>query len=176
MILGLSILYSAPEPTSHVHCCSSDTLFFVRYPSFICVNMSHFQTLSPQTPLNRIRQHFKGSKCSMSSTKFFMPIVRHKGRPGLSFTLHFDFSSATLKQNLTKLCRNKDFNVHYYFLGGGGGGRDQKNAIAALLSDWLRHFDFFLCECCTEFNKNTGSKYLKVSTTIGFIGLIGKPK
>ena len=49
----------------------------------------------------------------------------------------FDFSSETVERNSMKLDRKQDLNVLYQvcvFLA------DRKNKIAALASDWLRHF------------------------------------
>ena len=71
-------------------------------------------------------------------------------RPSL-LTFHiFDFSSETATQNLTKLDGKQDLNVLYQvcvFLA------DRNNKMAALASDWLRHFGLLLWNHWTEFNE-----------------------
>ena len=62
----------------------------------------------------------------------------------------FDFSSETAERNSTKLDWKQDLNVLYQvcvFLA------DRKNKMAALASDWLRHFRLLLWNCWTEFNE-----------------------
>ena len=91
---------------------------------------------SPLKPLNGIQRNLTRSKISMSSTKFVF------------------FSSKTAERNSTKLDRKQDLNVLYqvcFFR------VDQKNKMATLASDWLRHFRLLLW---TEFNETwqeTGS-------------------
>ena len=59
-----------------------------------------------------------------------------------SLTFHiFDFSSETAEQNLTKLYRKVDLNVLYQVC---VFRVDRKNKMAALASDWLRHFRLLL--------------------------------
>ena len=59
-----------------------------------------------------------------------------------SLTFHiFDFSSETAEQNLTKLYRKVDLNVLYRVC---VFRADRKNKMAALASDWLRHFRLLL--------------------------------
>ena len=68
-----------------------------------------------------------------------------------SLTFHiFDFSSETTKRNLTKLYRKVDLNVLYQVC---VFRADRKNKMAALASDWLRHFWLLLWNCWTEFNE-----------------------
>ena len=70
-------------------------------------------------------------------------------RPSLTFHI-FDSSSETAERNSTELYRKQDLNLLYQvcvFLA------DRKNKIAALASDWLRHFRLLLWNCGTEFNK-----------------------
>ena len=62
----------------------------------------------------------------------------------------FDFSSETAKWNSTKLDRKQDLNVLYQVC---VFRADRKNKMAALASDWLRHFQLLLWNCWTEFNK-----------------------
>ena len=60
----------------------------------------------------------------------------------------FDFSSETTELNSTKLDRKQDLNILYQvcvFLA------DRKNKMAALASDWLRHFRLLLWNRWTEF-------------------------
>ena len=59
----------------------------------------------------------------------------------------FNFSSETTEQNSTKLDRKQDLNVLYQVC---VFQADWKNRIAALASDWLRHFRLLLW---TEFNE-----------------------
>ena len=51
----------------------------------------------------------------------------------------FDFSSETAEPNSTKLDRKQDLNALYRVC---VFQADLKNKIAALVSDWLRHFRF----------------------------------
>ena len=89
----------------------------------------------------------------MSSTKFvfFGPIWKTRWPPWpLIGGAIFDFSSKTDERNSTKLDRKQDFNVlyqvHVFWA-------DRKNKMAALASDWLRHFRLLLWNCWMEFNK-----------------------
>ena len=61
-------------------------------------------------------------------------------RPSLTFHI-FDFSSKTTEQNSTKLYRKQDLNVLYQVC---VFWADRKNKMAALASDWLRHFRLLL--------------------------------
>ena len=59
-----------------------------------------------------------------------------------SLTFHiFDFSSETTERNSTKLYRKVDLNVLYQVC---VFRADRKNKMAALASDWLRHFRLLL--------------------------------
>ena len=62
----------------------------------------------------------------------------------------FDFSSETAEQNSTKLDRKQDLNVLYHVC---VFPADRKNKMAALASDWLRHFRLLLWNRWTEFNE-----------------------
>ena len=76
---------------------------------------------------------------------------KQDGRPGLWLAeTFFDFSSETAEQNSTKLDRKQDFNVLNQFC---VFRADRKNKMAALASDWLRHFRLLLWNRWTEFNK-----------------------
>ena len=107
---------------------------------------------SPLKPQNGIQRNLIGSKISRSYIKFmfFGPIgkTRWPPRPLIGWYI-FDFSSETDERNLTKLNRKQDIKVPYQvcvFMA------DRKNKMAALASDWLRHFGL-LWNCWTEFNE-----------------------
>ena len=108
---------------------------------------------SPLKPLNRIQRNLKGSKISTSSTKFvfFWPIGKTRWPPWplIGWEI-FDFSSETAERNSTKRDRKQDLNVLYQVC---VFQADQKNKMAALASDWLRHFRLVLWNCWTEFNE-----------------------
>ena len=68
-----------------------------------------------------------------------------------SLTFHiFNFFSETAKRNSTKLDRKQDLNVLYKVC---VFRTDRKNKMAALASDWLRHFRLLLWNLWTEFNE-----------------------
>ena len=69
--------------------------------------------------------------------------------PSLTFHI-FDFSSETTEQNSTKLDRKQDLNVLYQVC---VFRADRKNKMAALSSDWPRHFRLLLGNRWTEFNE-----------------------
>ena len=108
---------------------------------------------SPLKPLNRIQRNLTGSKISTSSTKFvfFGPIGKTRWPPWplIGWDI-FDFSSETTEQNSTKLDRKQDLNVLYHVC---VFRADRKNKMAALASDWLRHFRLLLWNHWTEFNE-----------------------
>ena len=95
---------------------------------------------SPLKPLNKIQRNLTGSKISTSSTKFvfFGPIGKTRWLPWplIGWDI-FDFSSETAERNLMKLDRKQDLNVLYQVR---VFRADQKNKMATLASDWLRHF------------------------------------
>ena len=108
---------------------------------------------SPLKPLDGIRWNLTGSKISTSSTKFvfFMPIGKTRWPPWpLIGGDIFDISSETAERNSTKHDRKQDLNVFYQVCVFRG---DRKNKMAALASDWLRHFLLLLWNRWTEFNK-----------------------
>ena len=108
---------------------------------------------SPLKPMNRIQQNLTWSKISTSSTKFvfFGPIGKTTWPPWhlIGWDI-FDFSSETAEQNSTKLDRKQDLNVLYQVC---VFQADRKNKMAALASDWLRHFRLLLWNRWTEFNE-----------------------
>ena len=104
-------------------------------------------------PLNGIQRNLTGSKISMSSTKFvfFGPIGKTRWPPWpLIGWAVFNFSSETPERNSTKLVMKQDPNVLYqvcvFWV-------DWKNKMAALASDWLRHFRLLLWNHWTKFNE-----------------------
>ena len=130
------------------------TIVIMRCPSSVrplsaIINFSP----SPLNPLNGIRQIWQEarSQCLLPSFCFFGPIrkLRWPPWPLIDWDI-FDFSSETTERNSTKLDRKQDLNILYQvcvFLA------DQKNKMAALASDWLRHFRLFLWNPWTEFNE-----------------------
>ena len=108
---------------------------------------------SPLKPLNGIQRKLTGSKISTSSTKFvfFGPIGKTRWPPWplIGWDI-FDFSSETAERNSTKLNRKQDLNVFYQVC---VFRADRKNKMAALASDWLRHFWLLLWNRWTEFNE-----------------------
>ena len=108
---------------------------------------------SPLKPVNGIQRNLIGSKISTSSTKFvfFGPIWKTRWPPWplIGWDI-FDFSSETAERNSTKLDRKQDLNVLYQVC---VFRADRKNKMAALASDWLRHFRLTLWNGWTEFNE-----------------------
>ena len=108
---------------------------------------------SPLKPLNGIQRNLTGSKILTSSTKFvfFGPIGKTRWPPWplIGWDI-FDFSSETAERNSTKLDRKQDLNVLYQVC---VFRADRKNKMAALASDWLRHFRLLLWNRRTEFNE-----------------------
>ena len=104
-------------------------------------------------PLKGIQPNLNGSKISMSSTKFvfFGPIWKTRWPPWplIGWDI-FYFFSETSELNSTKLDRKQDLNVLYQVC---VFRADRKNKMAALASDWLRHFQLLLLNHWTEMNK-----------------------
>ena len=89
----------------------------------------------------------------MSSTKFvfFGPIGKTRWPPWpLIGRDIFDFSSETPERNSTELDRKQDLNILYQVC---VFQADRKNKMAALASDWLRHFRHLLLNRWREFNE-----------------------
>ena len=108
---------------------------------------------SPLKPLNRIQRNLTGSKISTSSTKFVFFGLIGKARwppwPLIGWDI-FDFSSETAERNSTKLDGKQDLNVLYQVC---VFRADRKNKMAALASDWLRHFRLLHWNRLTKFNE-----------------------
>ena len=108
---------------------------------------------SPLKLLNGIQRNLTGSKISTPSTKFvFFGSIRKTRWPPwpLIGWDNLDFSSETVEPNLTKLDRKQDLNALYQVC---VFPADRKNKMAALASDWLRHFRLLLWNRWTEFNE-----------------------
>ena len=105
--------------------------------------LRHFQLLlwNHWTEFN---ENLTGSKISTSSTKlvFFQPTAKTRWLPWplIGWDI-FNFSSETTERNSTKLDRKQDLNVLYQVC---IFPANRKNKMAALASDWLRHFRIFL--------------------------------
>ena len=130
---------------------------------------------SPLKQLNGIQRNLTGSKISISSNKFvfFGPIgkTRWPSWPLIGWDI-FDFSSETTEQNSTKLNRKQDLNVLYQVC---VFRADRKNKMAALASDWLRHFRLLPLKILNGIQRNlTGSKISMSSTKFVFFGPMGK--
>ena len=108
---------------------------------------------SPLKPLNGIQWKLTGSKIStpLQSLCFLGRSKKQDGHPGLWLVEDiFDFSSETAEQNSTKLDRKQDLNglcQVCVFLA------ESKKKMAALASDWLRHFRLLLWNRWTEYNE-----------------------
>ena len=90
-------------------------------------------------------------KCTIVIMRCPSSVVRLSVVRRLSLTFHiFDFSSETTERNLTKLYRKVELNVLYQVC---VFRADRKNKMAALASDWLRHFRLLLWNHWTEFNE-----------------------
>ena len=108
---------------------------------------------SPLKPLIGIQRNLTGSKISKPSTKFvfFEPIRKTRWPPWpLIGRDIFDFSSVTAEPNSIKLDRKQDLNALYKVC---VFWADQKNKMAALASDWLRHFRLLPWNRWTEFSE-----------------------
>ena len=107
----------------------------------------------------------------MPSTKFvfFGPIGKTRWPPWpLIGRDIFDFSSETAEPNSTKLDRKQDLNALYQVR---VFRADQKNKMAALASDWLRHILTFPLKPLNGIQQNlTGSKILMSSTKFVIFG------
>ena len=104
-------------------------------------------------PLNGIQQNSTGIKILTPSTKFvfFGPIGKTKWPPWpLIGRDIFDLSSETAEPNSRKFDMKQDLNALYQvFIF----WADRKNKMAALASDWLRHFRLLLWNRWTEFSE-----------------------
>ena len=134
-------------------------------------------SISPLKPLHGIQRNFRGSKISMSSTKFlfFRPIGKTRWPPWplIGWDI-FDFSSETAERNSTKLDRKLDLNVLYHVC---VFRADRKNKMAVLASDWLRHFRLLLWNRWTEFNDTwQEARSQRPLPSLCFLGRLEKPR
>ena len=118
------------------------------------VNFSHFRLLlwNHWTEFNETWQEVR-IQHPLPSLCFSDRSEKQDGCPGLLIGSDiFDFSSETAKGNSTKLNRKQDLNVLYqvcvFFF-----QANRKNKMAALASDWARHFQLLLWNRWTEFNE-----------------------
>ena len=129
------------------------------------------------SPLNGIQRNFTGSKISTSSTKFmfFGPIGKTRWPPlSLIGVDIFDFSFETAEPNSTKFHRKQDLNALYQVC---VFRADRKNKMAALASDWLRHFRLLCRNHWTEFNESwQEARSQRPLPSLCFSGPIGKTR
>ena len=115
--------------------------------------LRHFRLLLWNNEQNRIQRNLTGSKISKSSTKFvifgLIGKTRWSPQPMIGWDI-LDFFSKTAERNSPKLDRKEDLNVLYQVC---VFQADRKNKMAALASDWLRHFRLLLWNRWTEFNE-----------------------
>ena len=127
---------------------------------------------------------------SLLSLLLFMPFLVHLSRrlkctivimrcpssvrpSSLTFNI-FDFSSETAERNSTKLDRKQHLNLLYQVC---VFRADRKNKMAALASDWLRHFSTSPLKLLNGIQRNViGSKISTSSTKFVFFGPIGKTR
>ena len=118
-----------------------------------CFWLAETFSTSPLKRLNGIQRNLTGSKISNPSTKFvfFGPIGKTRWSPWplIGWDI-FYFFSETAEGNSTKLDMKEDLNVLYEVC---VFQADQKNKMATLASDWLRHFRLLLWNHWTEFNE-----------------------
>ena len=128
-----------------------------------------------QEPLKGIRRNLAGSKISICFTKFvfFGPIgkPRWPPQPLIGWDI-FDFSSEIAELNWKTLDRKQDLKVLYQVC---VFRADQKNKMAALASDLLKHFWLLLWNCWKEFYETWQEARLpRPLPSLCFFRLIGK--
>ena len=134
------------------------TIVIIRCPSSVCrpsvrPSLTFTFSTSPLKPLNRIQRNLSASKISMSSTKFmfFRLIGKTRWPPwALIGWDTFDFFSETTEGYVTKVDRKQDLNVLYQVC---VFWADRKTKMAALASDWLRHYWLLLWNRWTEWEE-----------------------
>ena len=106
--------------------------------------------LKPITEFNETWQEAR-SQTPLPSLCFFGLIGKTRWPPWplIGWDI-FDFSSKTAEQNWMKLDRKQDLNVLHQVC---VFRDDWKNKMAAIASDWLRHFQLLLWNPWTEFNE-----------------------
>ena len=133
------------------------TIVIMRCPSSVrpsVVNFSHFRLLlwNRWTEFNQTLQEAR-SQPPLPSLCFSGRLEKTRWPPWplIGWDI-FDFSSETAEQNSTKLYRKQDLHVLYQVC---VFWADWKNKMAALASDWLRHFRLLLWNRWMEFNKTS---------------------
>ena len=111
---------------------------WIRLLSHLLKNLVKFALIPTHCFLVHLSRRLK---CTIVITRCPSSVVRPSSVcPSLTFHI-FDFSSETAKRNSTKLDRKQDRNVLYQVC---VFRVDRKNKMAALASDWLRHFRLLL--------------------------------
>ena len=150
MKLGLNSLYHVCGFLVHLSRRLKCTIVITRCPSSV-VNFSHFRLLlwNQWTEFNETWQEARTQQF-LPSLYFSGRSEKPVGRPGLWMAETFSTSPPeTAERNSTKLDRKQDLNVLYQFFF----RADRKNKMAAVASDWLRHFLLLLWNRWTEFNE-----------------------
>ena len=153
------LIFSSPEPKAQVSYCHSAPSVVrpsvrpssVR-PASGVRKLSHFRLLlwNGWTEFNETWQEARSQR-PLPSLCFSGRSEKQDGRPGLWLAETFlDFFSETAEQNSTKLYRKQDIDALYQVC---VFRADRKNKMAALASDWLRHFGLLLLNRWTEFNE-----------------------
>ena len=145
----------------------------VRRPSGVNFHIFDFSSETAERNSTKLDR----SKISTSSTKFvfFGPIGKTRWPPWPLIGWYlFDFSSETTERNSTKLDRKQDLNVLYKVC---VFRADRKNKMAALVSDWLRHFWLLHWNPLTEFNETwQEARSQRALPSLCFSGPIGKTR
>ena len=138
MTLKFHQIISFPQTIRRVFHC-----FCEMTSAFWNIFMPPYQGHIVSAPEPKAQVHY----CDHALSVVCRPSVR---RPS-SLTFHiFDFSTETAERNSIKLDRKQDLNVLYKVC---VFGADRKNKMAALASDWLRHFRLLLWNRWMEFNE-----------------------
>ena len=141
---------------SKISTCSNDFVFFgpirkTRWPLWLLIGWDIFDFSSETAERNSTKLDRKQDFNVLYQVLFFGPIGKTTWLPWplIGWDI-FDFSSETAKRNSTKLDRKQDLNFLYEVC---VFWADQKNKMAALAFDWLRHFRLLLWNRWTEFNE-----------------------
>ena len=151
-----SPIFSAPEPKAQVHYCDH-ALSVVRpssvRPSSVRPSLTFhiFDFSSETTEQNSTKLDRMQELNILYQVCVFGPIGKTRWPPWplIGWDI-FNFFSETAEWNSTKLNIKQDLNVLYQVC---VFRADRKNKMAALASDWLRHFRLLLWNHWTEFNE-----------------------